>query len=116
MTKNTLAILNNLQAEDYRNRMAIEFIDEEMQITATLLTTAPFAVMLRGDLDKWIESEKDLWDEPEEYFQRQLRYATEECDEYADLLNLLKGTNLDYFSSDIAIFELEDSVKLIIER
>lgn len=116
MTEKTIAILNKIEEEDYRNRMKIEFTDGEMQITATILTTAPLAVMLHGDLGDWIEAEKALWDEPEEYFQKQLRYATEERTEYADLFSLLKGVKLDYSSSDIAIFELEDSVKLIIKR
>lgn len=114
MTNNTIAILNKVQ--EYDSSMKIKFTDGEIQIIATLMTTAPFAVMLNGNLTEWNESEKTLWDEPEEYFQKQLRYATEECAEFTDLLNLLKGIKVDYSSSDTAIFELEDSVKLIIER
>lgn len=114
MTNNTIAIINKVQKFD--SRMKIEFVDGEVQITATLLTTAPFAIMLSGDLNKWIESEKTLWDEPEEYFQKKLRYAIEDCAEFADLLNLLKGIKVDYFDSNTAIFEIENSVKLIIER
>ena len=114
MTNNTIVILNKVQ--EYDSRMKVKFTEGEFQITATLMTTAPLAVMLNGNLTEWNESEKTLWDEPEEYFKRQLRDATEECDYFADLLNLLKGVKLDDFDSDTAIFEIEDSVKLIIER
>lgn len=114
MTNNTIAILNKVQ--EYDSSMKVKFTDGEIQIIATLMTTAPFAVMLNGNLTEWNESEKTLWDEPEEYFQKQLRYATEECADFADLLNLLKNVKLDDFDSDTAIFEIENSVKLIIER
>lgn len=114
MTNNTITILNKVQ--EYDSSMKIKFTDGEFQITATLMTTAPLAVMLNGNLTEWNESEKTLWDEPEEYFQKQLRNATEECADFADLLNLLKDVKLDDFDSDTAIFEIENSVKLIIER
>lgn len=114
MTKNTLAIINKVQK--YDSHMKMDFTGSEIQITATLLTVAPLAVMLRGDLNEWIRSEKTLWDEPEPFFQTLLRNAIEESLYFEELLNLLRGTKLVAFSSNEAIFEIETAVELIIER
>lgn len=111
MTNNTIAIIDKVQKFD--SHMSIKYVDGEIQITASLSITAPFIVMLYGNLNEWIDSEKTLWDEPEEYFQKRLRYAIEECTDFAGLLNLLRD-KLDDFNSNATIFKIEDSVKLII--
>ena len=114
MTENSINIINKVKK--YDSHMTIDFTGSEIQITATLLTVAPLSVMLSGKLPQWIESEKTLWDEPEEYFQTQLHNATEESLYFEDLLNLLRGIRLNAFDSNVAIFTVEAGVELIIRH
>lgn len=114
MTENAINIIRKVQK--YDSHMIMDFTGNEIQITATLYTEAPLSVMLYGELNQWIEGEKTLWDEPEEFFQRQLHNAIEETIYFEDLLNLLRGTRLDAFDSSVAIFTIEEGIKLIIER
>ena len=113
MTERTSTILK--MVEEVCGKIKVNLDHGAFEITAELDTTAPLKVLIENSISIWVEDERKLYDEPEEYFEKQRRYAMEEVQQYKELLTALKGL-VASFSEYEAIFTLEEGIELIIYR